>query len=62
MTGNPILSRFQAVGSQFQGIFRPQRATRAGLHVLWQHPEMLPRYAAETLVVQRTIALLGPLD
>lgn len=62
MTGNLILSRFQAVGSQFQSLFRPQPAARLDLHALWQHPERLPRYAAETPVVQRTLDLLGPLD
>jgi hypothetical protein len=62
MTGNPILSRFQAVGSQFQALFRLQPAARLDLHVLWQHPERLPKYIAETPVAQRALELLGPLD
>ena len=62
MTGSPILSRFQAFGSQFQAVFRLQDIGWPDLHTLWLHPERLPRYAAETPVVGRTLALLGPLD
>lgn len=62
MTGYPILSRFPAFGSQFQAVFRPQDIRWFDLHSLWLHPERLPRYAAETAVVERTLALLGPLD
>ena len=62
MTGNPILSRFQVIGSQFRVFFRPESAQWPDLHTLWQHPEWLPRYAAETPVIARTLDLLGPLD
>ena len=62
MTGNPILSRFQVFGNQFQAVFRPQSMGWPDLHTLWLHPERLPIYAAETPVVKRTLDLLGPLD
>ena len=62
MTGSPILSRFQAFGSQFQAVFRLQDIGWPDLHTLWLHPERLPRYAVEIPVVERTLALLGPLD
>jgi len=62
MTGNPILSRFQAVGSQFQTIFHSQTSILPDLHEFWLHPERLPKSAVEMPVVQRTLDLLGPLD
>ena len=62
MTGYPILSRFQAFGSKYQAIFRPPPIHWPDLHTLWLHPERLPRYAVEIPVVERTLALLGPLD
>ena len=62
MTGNPILSRFQAVGSQFQTIFPSQTSILPDLHEFWLHPERLPKSAVEMPVVQRTLDLLGPLD
>jgi hypothetical protein len=62
MTGSPILSRFQAFGSKYRTVFRPQNIRWPDLHTLWLHPERLPKYAAETPVVKRTLDLLGPLD
>ena len=62
MTGNPILSRFQAVRSQFQAIFRSQTSNKPDLHEFWLHPERLPKSATEMPVVKRTLDLLGPLD
>lgn len=62
MTGNPILSRFQAIGGSFQALFRPPTAARVNLHTLWQHPGRLPRYVLDTPVALRTLDLLGPLD
>jgi hypothetical protein len=62
MTGNLILSRFQAVGSQFQTIFRSQRSRTPDLHEFWLHPERLPKSAVETPILKRTLDLLGPLD
>ncbi|MDI6696903.1 MAG: transposase [Anaerolineales bacterium] len=62
MTGYPILTRFQAFGSHFQAVFRPGDERWPDLHTLWLHPERLPRCAAETPLVERTLALLGPLD
>ncbi len=62
MTGYPILSRFQAFGNQFRAVFRSRDSRWPNLHSLWLQPEQLPRYASETPVVKRTLALLGPLD
>lgn len=62
MTGNPILSRFHAIGSPFRTLFGPPPTAWANLHTLWLHPDRLPRYAVETPVVLRTLDLLGPLD
>ena len=62
MTGNLILSRFQAFGGQFRALFRPNLPPWPNLHTLWLHPERLPRYASETPLIKRTLELLGPLD
>ena len=62
MTGKPILSRFKAIQHRLQAIFRPKSANGPNLHQFWLHPELLPRYAAETPVVMRTLDLLGPLN
>jgi len=62
MTGNSILTRFQTIGGQFQAIFHPEPTHWSDLHTLWLHPERLPKYAAETAVVNRTLDLVGPLD
>ncbi len=62
MTGNLILSRFQAFGDQFQAVFQPNLTAWPNLHTLWLHPERLPKYASETPLVKRTLDLLGPLD
>ena len=62
MTGNLILSRFQAFGSQFQALFQPGLTAWPDMHTLWLHPELLPKYAAESPTVKRTLDLLGPLD
>ena len=62
MTGNLILSRFQAFGSQFRALFQPNLTRWPNLHTLWLHPELLPKYASETPVVKRTLDLLGPLN
>lgn len=62
MTGNPILSRFPLAESLFPALFPPQTTRWADLHTLWLHPEQLPKYAAETPVVHRTLDLLGPMD
>lgn len=62
MTGNLILSRFQAFGGQFRALFQPNLTPWPNLHILWLHPELLPKYASETPLVKRTLDLLGPLD
>jgi hypothetical protein len=62
MTGNLILSGFQVTGNPFRSFFRSQPIRRENLHTLWLHPDRLPRHAAQTPVVQRTLDLLGPLD
>ncbi len=62
MTGNLILSRFLAFGSQFQALFQPGSTAWPDMHRLWQRPALLPKYASETPVVKRTLDLLGPLD
>lgn len=62
MAGNPILSRFHAFGSRFWALFRQNLILRPNMHVLWLHPELLPKYASETPLVKRTLDLLGPLD
>jgi hypothetical protein len=62
MTGNPILSRFQAFQSPFQAVFRSGLPRPTNPHRFWLHPEQLPKYATETPVVKRSLDLLGPLD
>jgi hypothetical protein len=62
MTGNPILSRFEAIGSQFQALLHRPTTSMPDLYRFWLHPELLPKCAAETPVVKRTLDLLGPLD
>ncbi len=62
MTGHPILSPFQALGSRFQARFRPNWHACSNLHAWWQRPELLPPDASETPTVMRTLDLLGPLD
>lgn len=62
MTGNLILTRFQAFERQFEAIFRAKPHSWPDLHTLWRQPGRLPKYAAETPVVMRTLDLLGPLD
>jgi len=62
MTGLSILSRFWVWERPFQALSLPAAQRRTNLHAVWLHPERLPRYAAETPVVQRTLELLGPLD
>ena len=62
MTGFSILSWLWAWGRPLQALLLPQGQCPTDLHAVWLHPERLPRYAAETAVVQRTIELLGPLD
>jgi hypothetical protein len=62
MTGNLILSRFQAFGSQFRALFQPNLTRWPDMHTLWLDPALLPKYASETPVVKRTLDLLGPLD
>jgi hypothetical protein len=62
MTGNLILSRFRAFGGRFGVLFQPNLPPWPSLHMLWLHPERLPRYASETPLITRTLELLGPLD
>ena len=62
MTGNLILSRFQAYDSPFQAFWGFRTPQLPDLHTLWLHPERLPKYASETPVVKRLLDLLGPLD
>lgn len=62
MTGNPILSPFQALGSRFQALFRPGLRTSTDIHAWWQHPELLPSLVSETPTVMRSLELLGSLD
>jgi hypothetical protein len=62
MTGYPILSRFRPFQRSFPALFRSPDHRWPDLHSLWLHPEVLPRFAAETPAVKRTLALLGPLD
>jgi hypothetical protein len=62
MTGNLILSRFQAFGSQFEALFQPNQAFQPDLHTVWLHPELLPKYARENPTLVRVLDLLGPLD
>jgi hypothetical protein len=56
MTGFLILSRFLALCRQFQKVHQ------VDLHTAWLHPGQVPKYAAETPVVLRSLELLGPLD
>ena len=62
MTGNPILSRFWPFQWPFRESYRSAGVRWPDLHRLWLHPEALPRFAAETPVIRRTLDLLGPLD
>lgn len=62
MTGNPILSRFWPIQPPFRAFFRATVVRWPDLHTLWLHPDLLPRRAAESLVIERTLDLLGPLD
>lgn len=62
MTGFSILSRFQAFSRQIWANFNLGNPIKSDLHSTWLHPEQLPKYAAETPVVQRMLDLLGPLD
>jgi hypothetical protein len=62
MTGNPILSRFWPFQRPFRTSSYSPGARWPDLHWLWLHPETLPRFAAETPVIRRTLDLLGPLD
>ena len=62
MTGISILSPFQAFNRQWGARFRSTSQRQADLHTFWRHPEYLPHRALEPSVVQRMLALLGPLD
>jgi hypothetical protein len=62
MTGIPILSRFWQFPQPFPAFLRSSGYPPSDLHTLWLHPQSLPRLAAETPAVQRTLELLGPLD
>jgi len=42
MTGNPILSRFQAFGGRFRALFQPNLLPWPNLHTLWLHPDTKP--------------------
>ena len=62
MTGNLILSPFQALGSRLRAFFRPSQHSGTDLHAWWLHPELLPPLVSETPTIMRTLELLGPLD
>lgn len=62
MTGNPILSRFWPFRPPFPVSTPSPTVLWPDLHSLWLHPETLPRWAAETPAIGRTLDLLGPLD
>ena len=67
MTSKPIVSCFAAPKEGFrppiQSVFRFQVATqRPNLHVLYQHPEYLPRIVRQSDTAMRLLELLGPLD
>ena len=62
MTGNSILTQFQALEHQFLAIFHRSGEDWSDMHTTWLHPEQLPKYASEIPVVLRTLDLLGPLD
>ena len=62
MTGLPIVTRFSALQNHFPRILRHSKAPpQTDLHTLWLHPRRLPRWAADSPTVLRTLDLLGPL-
>ena len=62
MTGNPIVSRFQALRRRFQQLFRPKPPPVSNLYTFWLHPDHLPRYVRDALTVTRNLELIGPLN
>lgn len=62
MTGLPIVARFSALRNHFPGILRYRKTPpQTDLHTLWLHLQHLPRWAAGSPTVLRTLDLLGPL-